>query len=73
MAQTRTKLQKRKAAKVNRELQALNAMRANDHISTAVGAYLVSVHLTENERDKLRAALAVLSHAPLTTKLLASL
>lgn len=63
--QQRTKLQKRKQQKINEELQALNALRANEDLSDAVSAWLVQPHLTEAQRDRLRAVLAVLSHAPL--------
>lgn len=67
-----TKIQKRKAQKVNQELQALNAMRTNQNLHDAVTAWITQPHLSEKECDQLRAVLAVLSHAPLK-KLLAYL
>lgn len=60
-----TKLQKRKAIKVNLELQALNAMRTNTDLHDAIEAWIYQPHLCELQRDRLRAILAVLSHAPL--------
>lgn len=63
--QQRTKLQKRKTTKINQELQALNALRANEDLHDAVTAYIAQPHLTEAQRDRLRAVLAVLCHAPL--------
>lgn len=63
--QQRTKLQKRKTEKINQELQALNAMRVNEDLSDAITAWIIQPHLTEPQRRKLRAVLAVLSHAPL--------
>lgn len=69
---TLTKIQKRKTVKINLELQALNALRLNEDLKDAVSLYLAQPHLTESQRDRLRAVLAVLSHAPLK-KLLASL
>lgn len=71
--QTRNKLKKRQADKVSKELKALNSMRLNENLHDAINAYLVQPHLTEDDRSRLRAALAVLSHAPLNNKLLASL
>jgi hypothetical protein len=62
---TATKLQKRKAKKINEELAALNAMRANPDLYDAVAAYIVQPHLTEKQRDRLRAVQSVLCHAPL--------
>lgn len=63
--QTMTKIKKRKQAKVNQELQALNALRANQDLYDAVQAWIANPHLNEVQREKLRAVLAVLSHAPL--------
>jgi len=63
--QTPTKLQKRKQKTINEELQALNAMRANQDLHDAINAWIVQPHLTEVQRDRLRAVLAVLCHAPL--------
>ena len=63
--QQRTKLQKRKSTKINEELQALNTLRANPDLTDAINLWLIQPHLTEHQRDKLRAVLAVLSHAPL--------
>jgi hypothetical protein len=63
--QNATKLKKRKQVKVNQELQALNSMRMNKDLHDAVSAWIVQPHLSEVQRDRLRAVLAVLSHAPL--------
>lgn len=60
-----TKIQKRKRVRVNQELQALNALRENSDLHDAITAYIHQPHLTEVQRDRLRAVLAVLSHAPL--------
>ena len=70
--QSRTKIQKRKAIKLNQELMALNALRSNEDLHDAINMWLLQPHLTEARRDRLRAVLAVLSHAPLK-KLLAFL
>lgn len=71
--QAMTKLKKRNQISINKELQALNSMRANDDLVNALTFYLAQPHLTEAQRVRLRATLAVLSHAPLNKKLLASL
>ena len=71
--QAMTKLKKRKDISINKELQALNAMRTNEDLVNAITFYLSQGHLTETQRVRLRAVLAVLSHAPLNKKLLASL
>lgn len=70
---TTTKLLKRKAIETNKELQALNSMRINPDLADAISFHLTQAHLTEPQRQRLRATLAVLSHATLNKKLLASL
>mgnify|MGYP007089738047 CR=1 FL=1 len=40
-------------------------MRANPDLADAINAYIVQPHLSEAQRDRLRAVLAVLCHAPL--------
>jgi hypothetical protein len=71
--QTRNKLKKRQEVKVSKELKALNSMRMNQNLHDAIACYITQPHLTESERQGLRACLAVLSHATLNNKLLASL
>jgi hypothetical protein len=68
-----TKIKKRQVVKASAELKALNSMRLNQNLHDAINAYIIAPHLTEIERNSLRAVLAVLSQAPLTKKLLASL
>lgn len=60
-----TKIARRKRKRENEELEALNRMRANPDLYDAVAAWLVQPHLTEVQRDKLRAVQSVLCHAPL--------
>ena len=71
--QTVTKLKKRSQVKTNKELSALKALRENQDIADAIAFYLSQPHLSAVQIYRLRAALAVLSHAPLNKKLLASL
>jgi hypothetical protein len=71
--QTVTKLKKRSQVKTNKELSALNALRENQDIADAIAFYLSQPHLSALQIHRLRAVLAVLSHAPLNKKLLASL
>lgn len=73
LVQTVTKIKKRQVIKASAELKALNSMRLNQNLHDAINAYIIAPHLTEVERNQLRACLAVLCHAPLSTKLLASL
>ena len=68
----KTKLQKRKEKKTNEELDALNGLRSNEDLHDAVNFWITQPHLSEKQKDRLRAILAVLSHAPLK-KLLAFL
>jgi len=71
--QSTTKIKKRQAVKTNQELQVLNCLRANPDLADAITAYLVSPSISIRQRERLRATLAVLSHAPINKKLLASL
>lgn len=63
--QKRNKLEKRKLIKTNLELQALNALRENPDLADAINLYIIQPHLSAAQVDRLRAVLAVLSHAPL--------
>jgi len=67
-----TKLKKRSEAKINQELQALNALRDNEDLQDAITAWIIQPHLSEPQRDRLRAVLALLCRAPIK-KLLAYL
>jgi hypothetical protein len=61
-----TKLKKRKTVKINEEAEAFKKIRENKLIFEALTTYLQRrPDLSREEQLKIRATLAVLSHAPL--------